>query len=252
MKKIKKLVVGNWKMNPTSLSEAKTIATTVKRGLRNIKKTQVVLCPPYVYLSGLSHMPTTILFLGAQNAFHEPSGSYTGEISFSQLHQFKTGFVIIGHSERRAVGETDEVINKKVRSVIDEGMTAILCVGEKIHDVHGDYLALVRQQIITGLRDVSKKMLDHVVIAYEPVWAIGAKDAMAPADVHEMSIYIKKVLKDIFGVLADSIRVIYGGAVTEFNAKDIIADGFLHGFLVGRDSLKPKSFLEIIKVVEGK
>ncbi|MDQ5948970.1 MAG: triosephosphate isomerase [Patescibacteria group bacterium] len=250
MKKLKKLVVGNWKMNPSSLAEAKKIAGDVKRGVKNTKKTQVVLCPPFVYLYPLSGVPRTSVLLGSQNVFYEEAGSYTGEVSVSQLSQCKTSFVIIGHSERRAMGETDDQINRKVRAVTHEGMTAIVCVGEKIHDQHGDYLAIVKKQIQDALRDVSKKLLDHVVVAYEPVWAIGAQDAMPAEDVHEMALFIKKVLRDMYGILADGIRIIYGGAVNTFNAQHIIDGGYVHGFLIGRESLKAKNFVEIIKIVD--
>jgi triosephosphate isomerase len=250
MKKMKKLVVGNWKMNPVTVEEAKKIAGDVKRNIKKIRKTQVVLCPPYVYLSPLSGTPSTTLFLGSQDAFYEPIGSFTGEVSFSQLHQFKTSFVILGHSERRIRGETDELINKKVRSVVGEGMTAILCIGEKNRDHNGEYLSYIKQQIILGLKDISKKTLDHVVIAYEPVWAIGAKEAMNARDVHEMAIFIKKVLRDLFGTLGDGIRILYGGAVNELNCSDIIKGDFVNGFLIGRESLKAKNFVEIIKIVD--
>jgi triosephosphate isomerase len=247
MKKLKKLVIGNWKMNPSSLAEAKKIAGDVKRGIRNIKKTQVVLCPPFVYLHPLSGGS---ILLGGQNVFYEEMGSYTGEVSVGQLSQCKTSFVIIGHSERRAMGETEDQINRKVRAVTHEGMTAVVCVGEKIHDQHGDYLEIVKKQIQDALRDVSKKLLDHVVVAYEPVWAIGASSAMPAEDVHEMALFIKKVLRDMYGVLADGIRIIYGGAVNALNAQQIIAGGYVHGFLIGRESLKAKNFVEIIKIVD--
>ncbi|MEI6843295.1 MAG: triose-phosphate isomerase [bacterium] len=249
-KKIKKLVIGNWKMNPETVLEAKKIVSEVKKYTKNIKKTQIVLCPPFVYLSPLSGSVSNKVFLGAQNAFYETAGPYTGEVSFNQLHQFKTSLVIIGHSERRNMGETDEIINKKVISVVNEGMTAVLCVGEKEHDHNGEYLAFVKNQIVLGLKDITKKLVDHIVIAYEPIWAIGAKEAMNPREVHEMGIFIKKILKDMYGLLSDSIRIIYGGAVNEFNTEDIIKGGFVHGFLVGRESLKPKNFSEIIKIVD--
>ncbi len=251
MKKIKKLIVGNWKMNPKSLIDAKKLARDVKRAMRNVKKTQVVVCPPYLYLSPLSSMPSNTFLLGSQDAFYEPSGSYTGEVSFAQLAQFKVSFVIVGHSERRKMGETDEVINKKVRAAVGEGMTAVVCVGEVVRDEQGEYLGYIKNQIHMALRDVSKKLLDHVVIAYEPVWAIGGTAAMTPSDVHEMSIFIQKTLHDMYGVLADSIRLLYGGSVTAENAGQIVHDGHVHGLLVGRDSLKAKDFITIIKTVDS-
>ena len=250
MKKQKKLIVGNWKMNPVSLNEAKKIALDVKRSMRGVRKTQVVICPPYVYISPLSAYPSSTFFLGAQNVNPETLGSYTGEVSFSQLSQFKVGFVIVGHSERRKIGETDELINKKVKAVVNEGMTAIVCVGEPTRDGNGDYFNFIKNQIHSALKDVSKKLLNHVVIAYEPIWAIGAKEAMSPRDLHEMSIFIKKVLKDSFGVFADDTRILYGGSVDRANADYLVRDGNVSGLLIGRQSLKPKEFIEIIKLID--
>lgn len=250
-KKQKKLIVGNWKMNPVSIAEAKSLAVGVKRGMKNIKKTNVVLCPPFVYISLLSGIPTNTLFLGAQNAHSEEFGSFTGEVSFNSLSQFKVGFVILGHSERRKMGETDEMINKKVRSVVGDGMTAIICVGESVRDNHGDYFGFIKNQILLALKDVPKKLLNHVVIAYEPIWAIGAKEAMTPRDLHEMSIYVKKVLRDFAGSLADDVRILYGGSVDRVNADSLVREGNVSGLLIGRQSLKAKDFVEIIKLIDA-
>lgn len=248
---MKKLVVGNWKMNPQTVLEAKKIASTIKKGLKNIKKTHVVMCPPYIYLSPLSSLVSNSLLLGSQNSFYEKFGAFTGEVSFSQLHQFGVSYVIVGHSERRSMGENDKIVKKKVQSIVGEGMTAVLCVGEKTRDVHGEYLSFVREQVIFGMKDVSKKLLDHVVIAYEPLWAIGAKNAMTSSDIHEMFIFIKKVLREVYGPLADGIKILYGGSVNTENAEDIMKNGFVHGLLVGRDSVNPKNFVEIVKIVDA-
>lgn len=251
MKKPKKLVVGNWKTNPMTLAEARALVNGVKRTMKTIKKTQAVFCPPFVYLSSLSGAVSANTFLGAQNAFPEPFGSYTGEVSFAQLPQFGVTHVIIGHSERRVRGETDEMINKKVKAVTSEGMTAIVCVGESTRDTQGDYFSFIRTQLMAALREVNKKAVTNIVVAYEPVWAIGAATAMTPQDLHEMSIYIKKVLREVFGVLADDIAILYGGAVTAENAADIVRDGFVQGLLVGRESLKVPNFSDIIRAVES-
>jgi triosephosphate isomerase len=208
------------------------------------------VCPPFVYLPALASSVSKNIFLGAQNAFAEPLGAHTGEVSFAQLPQFNVEFVIVGHSERRAAGETDEMINKKVLAVTNAGMTAILCVGEKIRDKQGDYFATVREQIAADLKNFSKKSLDRLVVAYEPVWAIGSRQSMVTRDIHEMFIFIKKVLREIFGGLEGGVRILYGGSVFPDNAGEIIRDGFVHGLLVGRDSLNVKNFAEIIKAVD--
>ncbi len=129
-------------------------------------------------------------------------------------------------------------------------MTAIICVGESTRDHNGDYFNFIKHQIHSALKDVSKKLLNHVVIAYEPIWAIGAKEAMSPRELLETSIFIRKVLKDSFSVSADDIRIIYGGAVDRVNADLIVRDGGVSGLLVGRQSLVPKDFVEIMKLVD--
>ena len=237
-------------MNPETVTEAKKIVSGVKKGIRLVKKTDVVFCPPFVYLPVLSGATSTSVFLGSQNSFYERSGSFTGEVSFSQLPQFKVSHVIIGHSERRVMGEKDEAINKKVLAVVGDGMTAILCVGEKTRDAHGDYLSFVKEQIVSGLKNIEKKFLNHIVIAYEPVWAIGAKEAVASREIHEMNIFIKKVLNGIYGVPAEVVRILYGGAVNPENISDIMKNGFVQGVLVGRDSLDAKNFIEIISIFD--
>lgn len=250
MKKQKKLIVGNWKMNPVSLYEAKKLALDIKRVMRGIKKTQVVICPPFVYISPLSSYASSSFILGAQNSNHENIGSYTGEVSYSFLPQFKVGFVIVGHSERRKMGETDELINSKVKSVVNEGMTAIICVGEATRDHNGDYLDFIKNQISLALKDVNKKLLNHIVIAYEPIWAVGAKEAMSPRDLHEMSIFIKKVLRDSYGVYADDTRILYGGDANVANADRLVNEGNVSGLLIGRESLNAKDFIQIIKLID--
>jgi triosephosphate isomerase len=177
-------------------------------------------------------------------------GSFTGEVSFSMLYQLGVRFVIVGHSERRKMGETDELVNRKVKSVVNGGMSAIVCVGETTRDHNGDYLELIKKQIHIALTDIPKKLLSQVVIAYEPIWAIGATVAMSPRDLHEMSIYIKKILNDMFSIASDEIRIIYGGAVDTVNTENLITEGNVSGFLIGRQSLVPKDFVEIMRLVD--
>ncbi len=245
------MVVGNWKMNPQTLLEAKKLALAVKLSTRLMRKTQIVFCPPIVYVSPLAPVATNNFILGCQDAFYEPSGSFTGEVSVTQLHQFKVGFVIVGHSERRKKGETEETITKKVKATVAQGLTAIVCVGEDKRDASGEYLGHIKDQILSALKDTTKKYVDHIVIAYEPVWAVGGAKAMGSREVHEMAIFIRKVLRDLYGVAGDSIRILYGGAVNPTNAPEIISSGFIQGLLVGRESLKAKSFVDIIKSVDA-
>ena len=250
MRKYKKIIVANWKMNPENLDEAKNILNSIKRISKNISNTQVIVCPPFIYLSSLYKTFSPHFFLGAQNAHHETIGPFTGEVSFSQLRQFKVSHVIVGHSERRKMGESDEMINKKIKSITSAHMTSILCVGEKVRDVQGDYLSVVRSQIIEGLRDVNKKSVDNIIIAYEPVWAIGGNEAMHSRDIHEMSIFIKKVLREIYGVIGDGIKILYGGSINSHNSDETIKYGNVSGLLIGHESLRPKDFSEILESID--
>ena len=244
-------MVGNWKMNPQSLDEAKEIVREVKKITAKLKKTEVVLCPPFVYVGSVSSSPKNNIYFGAQDAHPEASGSFTGEVSSSQLYQFGVRFVIVGHSERRKMGESDELVNKKVKSVLGEGMTAILCVGEDKRDHHGEYFNFIKSQILLGLKDVQKKVLLRVVIAYEPIWAIGAKEAVKPSELHEMSIFIRKVLKDLYGPFGDDVKILYGGSADKINAESLVREGNVAGLLVGRESLRPKAFIEMIKIIDS-
>ncbi len=237
-------------MNPRTATEAKKIAADLKKIAAKTKNTETVICPPFVYLPLLAPLVSANISLGAQNAFAEPLGAYTGEVSFAQLPQFNVDFVVVGHSERRAMGETDEIVNKKILAVANAGMSAILCVGEKVRDKQGDYFAAVRGQIVSALKNFSKKSLGRLVIAYEPVWAIGAGSAMKTGDIHEMFIFVKKVLREIYGLPGSDVRILYGGSVTSENISDIMTNGFVQGVLVGRDSLNAKNFAQIIRTVD--
>lgn len=247
------LVVANWKMNPQSAAEAKEIYSGTRRAAIKYKKVTTVVCPPAIYLQEFSRLKSKGVYLGAQNVFYEESGSYTGEISPYQVAGFGATHVIVGHSERRALGETDEVVNKKVLALHGAKLTAIICIGEAARDANGDYFALIRQELKTALKNVSKKnLLKNVVIAYEPIWAIGKSDADAikGSDMHEMSLFIRKVLMEIYkDKKIFSVPILYGGSVTPANAEEIYLGGEVDGFLVGRASLSVPDFAAIIKIV---
>jgi len=251
MNKNKILIVANWKMNPDTVEKAKEIFKETEKSVVGLRNAKVVVCPPFVYLSDLEKINNSKIVLGAQDMFWEEAGSFTGEISSKMLKG--EGYVILGHSERRELGETDEMVAKKISSAIKAGLCPILCVGEKERDTHGEYLHFLRAQIKNSLGKLPKKLLNKIIIAYEPVWAIGKGDeeAMKPADIHETTLFIKKVLADIYDQkVAVSVPILYGGSVSYNNAKDIITDGEVQGLLVGRESLNPKKFGELLKVVD--
>ena len=249
---MKKIVIGNWKMNPVSLEEAKNIYKYTNNISKKCTSTEVVICPPYIYLqSFLKNKDNSSLFVGAQNSFYEEQGSFTGEISAKMLKSLGVSYIIVGHSERREMGETDEFISKKVQSILELGMRPVLCIGEKERDINGLYLDFIKNQIKNSLNKVLKKNISKLIIAYEPLWAIGGKEAMSPRDILEMSLFIKKTISDIYGHdEAISISILYGGSVNFRNATDIIVQGQVNGLLVGRESVNPTGFVELIKTID--
>jgi triosephosphate isomerase len=249
--KRKKIVVGNWKMNPQNTDDARKIFKGIKRVTDKIKNVDVVICPSFVHTNILSKTSGNIS-VGAQDVFWEENGSFTGEVSAQMILDSGCVYVIIGHSERRSMGETNEDVAKKVFAAVGKNLKVVLCVGEKERDQNGEYLEFLKNQITESLSKVAKRYLQNIIIAYEPVWAIGKSysNAMSGKDVQEVSIFIKKIIADIYGKDESSKSIIlYGGSVAPVNAKDIIESGQVDGFLVGRQSLEPASFGEIVKIV---
>jgi triosephosphate isomerase (TIM) len=246
----KKLLVGNWKMGPASPKEARRILGGVKRWAKKLPHARVVVCPPFVYSSLLKNSET--IELGAQDVHFEQAGAFTGEISPSMLANIGVTYVIVGHSERRAMGETDEIVAKKVSAVVKSGLTAIVCVGERIRDPQGEYLGYLKDEIKNSLAKIQKKNLNNLIIAYEPIWEIGAVEAMNVGQVHEMVIFVKKVLSDMFGHdEAARVPILYGGSVNFRNAGDIVRLGNVDGLLVGRESVNLPGFVEIMKAIDA-
>lgn len=240
-------------MNPLTAKEAEKLFSEVAKGVSSIRKTEIVACPPIIYLDKLKHVRTSKIKLGAQNAFWEESGPFTGRVSAEMLYNIGAKYVILGHSERRARGESNENINKKIKASLTAGLIPILCVGENVRDESHSYFNLVKNQLEECLAGVSKDSISKIIIAYEPVWAISTtpdrKDATS-ADSYEMSIFIQKILSDKFGKDAEKTRILYGGSVNEKDASDFLKNGGVDGLLVGRASLDAKKFVEIIKICE--
>jgi triosephosphate isomerase len=244
----KKLVVGNWKLNPSTYEEGERMLKALSS--KKISGVTVAICPPSVFLSRITSKKRSIFF-GVQNIFYESAGAFTGEISASQAKSVKAHFAIIGHSERRAMGETNAVVAKKVQASLRAGLHTILCIGEKERDVHGHYLSYLKAQIDESLDGLSKSFPEKLIIAYEPIWAIGEKSAgaMEPRDLYETVIFIRKVLHDRFGKRALQATILYGGSVDPANTARLISEGSVNGLLVGRQSLRPDNFLQIIQEV---
>lgn len=245
-----KLVVGNWKMYPNTLAEAKKIIETVKKNIGKRPRVKVVICPPALFVAPMvtltKNSPMTI---GAQNTFMFNEGAYTGETSPSALAKLGVTHVILGHSERRALGETDAVVAQKVRAALCNKLTVILCVGEHVRDDVGAYFTEVGKELRASLVGFPKKGTKRLVIAYEPIWAIGAKAlaAATPKDFREMSIFIRRNLVDHFGKKAGfGVPILYGGSLDERNVEGFLQASGAAGFLVGRASLDPRKFSAIV------
>lgn len=255
MKKgIPPLVIGNWKMNPQSVTLSIKLASALKKSVQKISDVDVVVAPPHVYIDAMVKVrgSAKTFTLGAQNVHHEGLGAHTGEISIPMLKSFGVTHVILGHSERRAGGETDELVNQKLTATIKSGLVGVVCVGEIKRDHNGQYLSHVESQIRKSLATVSKSKLGQVVIAYEPIWAIGTGNTATAGDVHEMKLFIEKVLSDLYGRnLAQKVRIIYGGSVNEKNSRELFTEGMVDGFLVGGASLHADEFTQIIKSVRS-
>jgi len=255
MSKNKKIIVGNWKMSPNSLREAETTFLSIKEKGSTLRNVQTVICPPFIYVDELAwHVSGHRVLVGAQDVFYEKGGAFTGEVSAKQLASVKARYVIVGHSERRAMGETDEVVAKKVGVALKEKLNVILCVGESERDDHGDYTRFIIGQIKSALAKVKKAQLANLVIAYEPIWAIG-KGALHPAtpeDALEISILIRKTIADMFHKKdAFNIPILYGGSADDKNAEGFLREGEADGLLVGRASLNPKKFNAILDIANS-
>lgn len=234
-------------MNPESLEKARTLFESIERGLTRKSKATVIICPSFIHITPLASLPKRKVLVGAQDVSFETKGAFTGGVSAAMLRDSGVTHVIVGHSERRAQGETDEMVNKKALAVLKEGLTPIICIGEAVRDDDGHYLAFIKNQLETALVGVSKKELSSIIIAYEPVWAIGATEAMVPRTIHEMTIFIRKTIVDHYKLkMVVSVPILYGGSVDPINTRGILTEGDVDGLLVGRQSLETQSFLSII------
>jgi len=243
------IIAGNWKMNKT-LREAQEYAGKLLGLLGEITEIDVVVCAPFTLLPVLKdELEESVIHIGAQNMFYANDGAYTGEISASMLVDVACTYVIIGHSERREyLRETDEDIAKKVRAALKAGLTPILCVGENLAQrEEGKAFAVVRGQVERDLTDLSSEDLKRVVIAYEPIWAIGTGKTASSADAQEMCAMIRSTLAGIAGVVAEEINILYGGSVKADNIAELMAQPDIDGALVGGASLDAEGFAQLVK-----
>jgi len=243
------IIAGNWKMYKT-VGEAVDLVKALLAGLGSGHGREVVVCPPFTALYAVRPLLVgTEIALGAQNLYHEREGAFTGEIAPGMLVDVGCRYVIIGHSERRQYfTETDAGVNRKLKAALAAGLRPIMCVGEsKPQRDAGEAEAIVTGQVGAGLVDISAAQMAEVVIAYEPIWAIGTGDTATPADAQAMHLAIRHTLGDMYGdAVAQSVRIQYGGSVKPDNIDELMAQPDIDGALVGGASLKADSFLRIV------
>lgn len=243
-------VAGNWKMNKT-VEQATLLVADMLPGLEAVRTVDRVICPPFTSLSMVSGMLAgTEVGLGAQNLHWEESGAFTGEVSPAMVKEF-CKFVIIGHSERRALfGETDESVNLKIKAALAVGLIPIVCVGETLEENEsGKTEAVVSRQVKMGFAGISKDAASDIVVAYEPVWAIGTGKAASAWQANDIiGGVVRRNLADTFGAdVADRIRILYGGSVKGSNAAEFFAQSDVDGGLIGGASLKAEDFVQIVE-----
>jgi triosephosphate isomerase (TIM) len=244
------LIAGNWKMNTTRATAealARAVAARVPAGGLAV---DVMIAPPFPYLIPVASALTgSGVTLGAQNAYHEPPGAFTGEVAVAMLKDAGCRYVILGHSERRHVlGETDEFINRKVRAVLAGGLEPVLCVGELLEERNaGRTEEVLDRQLSGGLEGIAADAAERVVIAYEPVWAIGTGVNATPGQAESAHSHLRRRLSERYNsALAGRLRILYGGSVKPDNAEALLGQTNVDGALVGGASLKPEAFLPIV------
>lgn len=242
------IIAGNWKMHKT-VDEAVELVKSLLAGLGDTGEREVLICPAFTVLHPLRPLLVgTTLQLGAQDLFYETQGAYTGAIAPGMLADVGCSYVIVGHSERRQFfGDSDEVVNRKVHAALTQGLKPIMCVGEsKPQRDGGEAEQIVTAQVRAGLANVSAEQIASVVIAYEPIWAIGTGDTATAADAQAMHAAIRATLAELYGVESQVVRIQYGGSVKPDNVDELMAQPDIDGALVGGASLKADSFLRIV------
>jgi triosephosphate isomerase len=244
------LVIGNWKMQGT-LAEARTLATAIRDGLKRPRGVEVVVCPPFTALAAVGEiLAGSPIRLGAQNCHWEASGAHTGEVSPAMLAELGCRYVLVGHSERRReLGETDQRISLKAQAALAHGLTPVLCVGETADERRqGLTFTTVEGQLRAGLAGMMPDAVAQIVLAYEPVWAIGTGVHATPAQAAEVHGYLRGLLSELTAKeTAQTIRILYGGSVKADNADALAAEPEIDGALVGGASLNAPGFIAIVR-----
>ncbi len=242
---MKKIIIANWKMNPETLVDAKKIFNGIKKTASKTKNTQTVVCVPYVFLSELKKLATGKCALGVQDIAGAPGGAHTGLVSAGMVKKYNVTYAVVGHSEARARGQSNEDVHQKILSALTNKIISIVCVGETERDNQGFYWHAIKEQVSVAFANLPRKNLENIIIAYEPVWAVGkgAKREATPAECFEVTVFIKKVLSDLYTPAdAHKVTILYGGSVNVKDALGFAEHGGVDGYLVGRESLVVKDF----------
>lgn len=244
---MKKIIIANWKCNPTALKEAEKIFKAVKKSSKNIRKREIVIAPPFVFLPVFKNSASHLCLAG-QNCFYQEKGAFTGEISAKMLKDSGVKYIILGHSERRRIfGETDEMIAEKIKAVLRENLLPVFCLGEtKKERKDKQTFRVLEKQIKIGLKKVPLKKINKLIVAYEPIWAIGTGKPCSVEEALRIILFIRKVIARVFNQkAARNIRVLYGGSINSKNSSNYLKK--IDGLLVGGASLNPEEFLKILK-----
>jgi len=245
----KAVIAGNWKMHKTN-SEARVLARAIRDGAADVSQCEIVLAPPFTALAAVSEeLKGSSIILAAQNVHWEAKGAFTGEISIPMLQDLGCGMVILGHSERRQFfGETDALVNRRVRAVLDSGLQPIVCIGETLAERESEqHHSVVAHHLAGGLDGLTRQNLLRIILAYEPVWAIGTGRTASPETAQEMHRMIREWLSDKFGEEAKEVRILYGGSVKPDNIDALMLQPDIDGALVGGACLEAESFLRICR-----
>ena len=249
----KKIVAGNWKMN-LLWGEAKKLVNDLDKNRSQFPEdVSVVIAPPSAYLSGIAALSINVLSLSAQNCSEQKSGAFTGEISAEMLKSLRVDYCIVGHSERRSLyGETDKLVAQKTKASLDASVQPIVCFGEQLEDrKSGNHFEVVKSQVSAAIAELNKDEMSNVILAYEPVWAIGTGETASTEQAQEIHAAVRKLVAEKFDEsVADSITILYGGSVKPSNADELFSCEDVDGGLIGGASLKAEDFLAIIKAAQ--
>jgi triosephosphate isomerase len=246
-------IAGNWKLNKT-VEEAVDLVRQLKASISEVKDVEVAVAPPFTALHAVyKELEGSFIRLAAQNLFWEEKGAYTGEVSPLMLKEVGCQYVIIGHSERRQFfGETDETVNRRMKAALGQGLKPIFCIGETLAErEEGNTFLVIQRQLEGGLKDLGEKEMKSIVVAYEPVWAIGTGKTATPQQAEEVHRFIRERLERVYSrQFAEEVRIQYGGSVTPENIKGLMSQTNIDGALVGGASLKSETFSKIVRFKE--